>query len=118
MSIRSRIRAKKSGGSSTGTLACASLSSAYTSCPTRRLQKPHSQEWLCYQSRPHSFILYSSSCHQTFKLCAYNGSRGKNLLTSPPLTAWEQSPANPVEIAEGPSFQLEPSRKYPGALIV
>jgi len=63
-------------------------------------------------------MLYSSSCHQTFTLCAYNGRWGGNLLTSRPLSAVEQSPANPVEIAEGPSFSLEPSRKYPGALIV
>ena len=39
-------------------------------------------------------------------------------MTSRPLSAVEQSPANPVEIPEAPSLRLEPSRKYPGALIV
>jgi len=34
------------------------------------------------------------------------------------LSAIEQSPANPVETSEEPSQRLEPSRKYPGALIV
>ena len=75
---------------------------------------------MCYQNIPWSsaFILYSSSCHQTFTLCAYNGRSGDPLVTSRPLSAVEQSPANPVEIPEVPSLRLEPSRKYPGALIV
>jgi dTMP kinase len=39
-------------------------------------------------------------------------------VTSRPLSALEQSSANPAETAEVPSLRLEPSRKYPGALIV
>ena len=39
-------------------------------------------------------------------------------MTSRPLPAVEQSPANAVETSEEPSLRLEPSRKYPGALIV
>jgi dTMP kinase len=40
------------------------------------------------------------------------------LVTSRPLSTVEQSPDNPVQISEEPSIQLEPPRKYPGALIV
>ena len=69
-------------------------------------------------SLPDAFILCSSSCHQTFTLCAYNGRLGEPVLTSRPLSAVEQSPASPLEISEEPSLRLEPSRKYPGALIV
>src|ERR1700693_1667830 len=65
-----------------------------------------------------SFILYSSGCHQTFTLCAYNGCSGDNSLTSRPLPAVEQSSASPVEPPAETSQMLEPSRKYPGALIV
>src|SRR5580700_9328114 len=65
-----------------------------------------------------SFILCSSCSHQTFTLCAYNGIRGDSALTSRPLSAVEQSSADPVEPIDAPSLRLEPSRKYPGALIV
>ena len=39
-------------------------------------------------------------------------------MTSHPLPAVEQSSANPIEAPEVASLRLEPSRKYPGALIV
>src|SRR4029077_15486404 len=67
---------------------------------------------------PGLFIFYSSCCHQKFTLCAYNGRSGDPVVTSRPLSAVEQSLATPAEKPEDKSLRLEPSRKYPGALIV
>src|SRR6202035_924584 len=72
----------------------------------------------CAMVPPCLFIFYSSCCHQKFTLCAYNGRSGDPVVTSRPLSAVEQSVANPAENPEDHSLRLEPSRKYPGALIV
>jgi len=39
-------------------------------------------------------------------------------VTSRPMSAVEESATNPVQTSEAPSLRLEPSHKYPGALIV
>src|SRR5579863_3048645 len=99
MSTPSRTPAKKSGASSTDIRS--------GGCPwykSRLLRGP--------------FIVYSSSCHQIFTLCAYNVSSGDNYLTSRPSPAVEQSSASPLETPEETSQRPEPARKYPGALIV
>jgi len=44
--------------------------------------------------------------------------RRGNYVTSDPLQAIDQLPSNPEEISQEISEKLEPSRKYPGALIV
>src|SRR6476646_2241298 len=91
MSIHSRIPARKSGGSSTDTLGCATVA-------------PHSSS---------THLVVAKILH-----CVRIMTPGDYRLTSRPSSAVEQSPSIPAETSGEPTQRLEPSRKYPGALIV